>query len=66
MGRGVIRPVSMAARVWIAGLMDAGVAVTSAVISTDALRVCLVRSVRVQRQRRRQVDRVLLWTLTGC
>jgi hypothetical protein len=34
MGRGVSRPVSMAARVWVAGLMDAGVAVTFAVIST--------------------------------
>jgi hypothetical protein len=34
MGGGVIRPVSVAARVWVVGLMDAGVAVTFAVIST--------------------------------
>ena len=31
MGRGVIRPVSMAVQVWVVGLMEAGVAVTSAV-----------------------------------
>jgi carbohydrate-binding DOMON domain-containing protein len=66
MGRGVIRPVSMAARVWVVGLMDADVAVTSAVISIYALRVCFVRSVRVQCQRRRRVHRVLLLTITGC
>ena len=32
MGRGVIRPVSTAVRVWAVALMDAGVAVIAAVI----------------------------------
>jgi hypothetical protein len=66
MGGGVIRPVSVAARVWVVGLMDAGVAVAFAVISAYALRVCLVRSVRVQRRRRRRVHKVLLLAVTGC